>query len=139
MKALGHEDFLNEGNFVRDSAEWKARSHAILMALRGWFAGHSREEVIELAEKFEVPIGPVYDGRDILSDPHFRARGLIVDVPDPKLGSLKMVGPQPRLSETPGRIAHAGPSVGQHNDEVYREWLELSDEELAELRRERVI
>src|SRR4029453_18394624 len=36
MKALGHEDFLNEGDFVRDSAEWKARSHAILMALRGW-------------------------------------------------------------------------------------------------------
>jgi formyl-CoA transferase len=127
------------GDFGAEVIKFDARAREIMMYLRGWFARHTREEVIQLAEKFEVSIGPVHDGRDILRDPHFGERGVIVDLPEPQLGSLKMVGPLPRFSETPGRIAHAGPSLGQHSDEVYREWLGLSDEELAELRRERVI
>ena len=139
MKALGRADFLNEKDYAKDSEEWTARGQEIMTYLRGWFASRTRDEVIQLAEEFEVPIGPVYDANDIMRDAHFSARDVIVDVPDPDLGPLKMVAPLPHFSETPGRISHSGPPVGQHTDEVYREWLDISDAELAELRRENVI
>ncbi len=139
MKALDRADFLNEKDYVKDSEEWTARGQEIMTYLRGWFASRTRDEVIQLAEKFEVPIGPVYDANDIMRDAHFSSRDVIVDVPDPDLGPLKMVAPLPHFSETPGRISHSGPPVGQHTDEVYREWLEISDAELAELRRGNVI
>ena len=139
MKALGRADFLDEKPYPMGSEKRKARGQEVLLHLRGWFLSHTREEVIRLAEQFEVPIGPVYDAHDIMSDRHFKARGVIVYVPDEDLGLLKMVAPLPRFSETPGRVAHAGPRIGQHTNEVYREWLGLSDAELAALRREKVI
>ena len=139
VKAMGREDFLDEGSYERGTEAWQARAEEILAAVRGWFAGHTRDEVVRLAEQFEVPVGPVYDAEDILRDPHFQARETVVDVPDPDLGTLKMVAPLPRFSETPGRISHAGPSIGQHTDQVYREWLGLSDDDLTTLRREKVI
>ena len=40
-------------------------------------------------------------------------------VPDGELGSVRMQGVVPRFSETPGVVRHAGPAIGQHNEEVY--------------------
>jgi formyl-CoA transferase len=54
-------------------------------------------------------------------------------VPHPKLGSILMQNVIPRLSETPGRIDHAGPELGEHNEEIYLRELGLSRQELADL------
>ncbi|MGE3915086.1 MAG: hypothetical protein AB7F78_05245 [Hyphomicrobiaceae bacterium] len=60
-------------------------------------------------------------------------------MPDPELGTVTMPAVVPRLEGTPGRIAHAGPPIGSHNDEIYRGLLGKSDAELARLKAERVI
>ncbi len=96
-------------------------------------------EWMERFEAHEVTAAPVYTPAQFLEDPHVRARGIVVDVLDPELGHLPMMGPVPRLSATPGKIRHPGPRLGEHNEAVYREELGLSEEELEHLRREGVI
>ncbi|BCJ76699.1 succinyl-CoA--D-citramalate CoA-transferase [Catellatospora sp. IY07-71] len=94
-----------------------------------------------LAELHEagVPAGGVYTAKDMLADPHIAAREAIVRVPHPDFGELPMQNVAPRLSADPGSVRWAGPSLGQHNDEVYGGLLGLSDDERAELRAQGVI
>ena len=60
-------------------------------------------------------------------------------VDHPRLGPVKMQNVIPTLSETPGRIDHPGPELGEHNREVYVGELGLTEEELARLQEEGVI
>jgi len=86
-----------------------------------------------------VSAAPVYDARQILEDPHFAARAAIASVEDRDFGAVKMPGLVPRFSHTPGEIRSSGPEPGAHNDEVYREMLGLTRDEVERLRAENVI
>jgi crotonobetainyl-CoA:carnitine CoA-transferase CaiB-like acyl-CoA transferase len=68
-----------------------------------------------------------------------RAREVVATVDDPDLGPVLMQGLVPRLSRTPGRVAGTGPRLGEHNDEVYRGLLGMSEQELEGLRRDGVV
>lgn len=83
--------------------------------------------------KAQVGFSPIYDAADIFADPHFVARGTIVKVADDELGEVRMQCVVPRFSETPASVRRTGPSLGQHNDEVFGA-LGLSAEEIARLR-----
>jgi formyl-CoA transferase len=104
-----------------------------------WTAGQPADALLALLEKHGVPAGRIYRAKDMLADPHFAARESIVRVPHPQFGELAMQNVFPRLSETPGRVRHAGPELGEHNDDVYRGLLKLSDEELEGLRADGVV
>lgn len=86
-----------------------------------------------------VPAAPVFNAQDIVADPHFAAREMIIDVDDPVAGRIKQQAPVPKLSRTPGQIYATAPGVGEHNREVYGDWLGLDDAELAGLQAEGVI
>ena len=85
-------------------------------------------------EEAQAAVAPIYDVRDVLADPQFAALGSLVRVPDPDLGPVRMQNVLFRLSDTPGEIRSAGPSIGQHTEEVLGE-LGIDAAELAELRR----
>jgi crotonobetainyl-CoA:carnitine CoA-transferase CaiB-like acyl-CoA transferase len=82
----------------------------------------------------QVGFSPIYDASDIFADPHFIAREAIVTVPDHELGAVRMQCVVPRFSETPVSVRCAGPSLGQHNDEVYGA-LGLTTHEIERLRK----
>ena len=65
-------------------------------------------------------------------------RGVLVDVPDAELGSVRMAAPTPRLAATPATIRSTGPSLGAHNRDVYGA-LGLDEAELEALTRDGVI
>jgi len=104
-----------------------------------WIGSLSRDEVMTRCLAGEVPIGPLNSIADIFVDPQFAARGNLLRVEDPRIGAVVVPNVVPRLSATPGRLASLGPDLGQHNDEIYRERLNLSDEEIASLRAAGVI
>jgi crotonobetainyl-CoA:carnitine CoA-transferase CaiB-like acyl-CoA transferase len=104
-------------------------------------AAIGRLTLAELRESFarhEVGFSPIYDIADVFADPQFAARDAIVSVPDGELGAVRMQGVVPRFSETPGQVRHAGPAIGQHNDEVYG-GLGLSAAQIAALKARKVI
>jgi len=104
-----------------------------------WTQGLTTRQVLDLMDRYGVPAGLIYRAPDMLEDPHFQARDAIVSVPHPDFGELKMQNVAPKLSETPGGIRSPSPSLGQHNDEVYRDLLGLSEERYAELKAAKVI
>ena len=95
-------------------------------------------ELRETFTRHEVGFSPIYDIADVFADPQFVAREAIVRVADSELGSVRMQGVVPRFSETPGAVRHAGPAIGQHNEEVYG-GMGLSAAEIAALRARKVI
>ena len=92
------------------------------------------DELRERLHAHQVGFSPIYDAADIFADPHFIARQAIVSVPDEELGEVRMQCVVPRFSETPVSVRRAGPSLGQHSDEVYGA-LGLGAEEIARLAR----
>jgi formyl-CoA transferase len=82
-----------------------------------------------------VPAGKIYGAAEMLEDPHFAARGSLVDVDSPHWGRFKMQNAFPFLSETPSAIRSLAPAtIGEHNDEVLGNILGLSGAERAALK-----
>jgi len=99
-----------------------------------WIAGIDRDRVLEQLVAAAIPAGPVNSVADVVSDPHVLARESVVEVNDPELGPLTLVGPIARLEGTPASIRSTGPELGSHTMEVLSSELGLGTDELAELR-----
>ena len=88
-----------------------------------WAAQHSAEALDEILNDAGVVCSPVYSAEDILNDPHFRERGLLVDHLDDVHGLISTPGVIPILTGTPGTIRHSAPwVVGTATDDVVRAW-----------------
>ncbi len=87
-------------------------------AIGEWTAGHSLEDVLAALNEAKIPAGRVYDVADIANDPHYKARGMIVDAELPDGTPVQVPGIVPKLSETPGAIVQRAPTLGEHTDEV---------------------
>ncbi|MBC3190314.1 CoA transferase [Pseudonocardia sp. C8] len=101
-----------------------------------WIASHSCDDVQRLLDDAGVVVGPIYTAADIVADPHFQARGMLVAHHDERIGE-DVLGPGvvPRFSATPGAVRWAGPAApGSHNDEVFGDVLGLSADDIRELR-----
>jgi len=98
-----------------------------------WTARQEADELLKLLHEGGVPAGRIYRAQDMFADPHFAAREAIVRLAHPTFGELPMQNVFPRLSATPGRVRHAGPELGEHNDSVYRGLLCLGDDEMTDL------
>lgn len=136
-RALSLEELLADDRFATNPA--RVKNYRALDDVIGDAIGKlSLDELRRTLTEHEVGFSPIYDIADVFDDPQFAARGAIVRVPDAELGSVRMQGVVPRFSETPGRVCRAGPTIGQHNDEVYG-GLGLSAAEIASLRARKVI
>jgi succinyl-CoA:(S)-malate CoA-transferase subunit B len=108
--------------------------------VRDWCGSLSRDEVLERCNAHGAPAGPLNNIRDIFANRQYHARRNMVAFDDEDVGETIIVpNVVPRLSETPGRIEHLGPKLGQHTDKVLKSLLGVSDERLAELHEMRVI
>jgi crotonobetainyl-CoA:carnitine CoA-transferase CaiB-like acyl-CoA transferase len=112
---------------------------AIIDLVTHWFASRPYDKADAELSAFEIPHSAIMSMADIFADPHYRERQMILDVPAEGLGTLPQPGVVPKLSKTPGRVTHAGASLGRHTDEVLTELLGLTSAEIAALRSERVI
>ncbi|QXE39441.1 CoA transferase [Streptomyces sp. GMY02] len=132
MRLVGRPELIDEPWFATGSGR---ATHADVLdeAVGGWIARHTRAEVLAAFEKAEAAVAPVYDIRDIMDDPQYRALDTITEVPDPELGPLRMQNVLFRLSETPGAVRWAGRPHGADTGAVLTE-LGLSPAEIAALR-----
>jgi crotonobetainyl-CoA:carnitine CoA-transferase CaiB-like acyl-CoA transferase len=138
MRLVGRPDVVDESWF--DSGLERARNGDLLDgAVAAWIADRDFTDVMAAFEAAGAAIAPIYDARDVLEDPQYRALGSIVSVDDEDLGSLRMQNVIFRMLGTPGAVRFAGRRVGQDNGLIYGERLGLSGERLAELAAKGVI
>lgn len=105
-----------------------------------WTAARTVREIEELMNANSIPAGRIYRAPEMLGDPHFAARGSIIEVETERYGALKMQAPFPVLSDTPSRVRTPAPlKVGEHNAEIYGGMLGMSADELAALSAKGVI
>jgi crotonobetainyl-CoA:carnitine CoA-transferase CaiB-like acyl-CoA transferase len=104
-----------------------------------WTAKHDRAELLRICEENQVPCGPIYSIDEIFEDPQYEARGNILKMQDERVGELPIPNLVPRLSDTPGSVKWLGPKLGEHNDEVFKGLLGLTDDDLRRLAGEGVI
>ncbi len=104
-----------------------------------WAGSLTRDELMERCLRSQVPIGKLNSIADIFEDEHFQARGNLVRIEEPGVGEVVIPGVVPTLSETPGRITNLGPPLGNATYEIMRELLELSAEEINQLRQRKII
>lgn len=104
-----------------------------------WTSKHDRAELLRVCEEHQVPCGPIYSIDEIFEDPQYEARGNILRMKDERVGELPIPNLVPRLSDTPGSVKWLGPKLGEHNDEVFKGLLGLTDDDLRRLSAERVI
>ena len=86
-----------------------------------------------------VPASPIYSVADIVQDPQYWARQMLLRVEDPRLGPVVVPGVMPKLTASPGGQQWLGPTLGEHTDAVLGDLLGLPPDDLAELRNDGVI
>ncbi len=111
----------------------------ILDLMTEWFHARPFDKAVAELKAADIPHSPIMSMADIFADPHYRARDMIIDVPDEQLGLLPQPGVIPKLSRTPGRVTHAGATMGRHTDEILSGLLGMSADEIAALRADKVI
>jgi CoA:oxalate CoA-transferase len=89
-------------------------------AIRSWFEHLPTHAVEERLLAAGLPVGPVQDARDVFECPQVAARELLIDLPDPVLGTARLVGPPVRLSEAEQPRVEPAPRLGEHTDEILR-------------------
>ena len=136
--AMGAPELADDGKWgtIRQREAARAEVDAYVGA---WTSSFTRDELLQTCEEAQVPCGPVYAIDEIFEDPQYKARGNILTMQDPRIGELAIPNLVPRLSETPGEVKWLGPAMGEHNAEIYRDWLKLSDAEMESLAAARVI
>ena len=126
---MEREDLLTDERFATQVVRAENRE-AIDAIVSDWTAGHELADLLPRVEAATIPAGPVFSIVDIVDDPHFRARDMLLSLHDRVLGELKVPGIVPKLSATPGAARWLGPDIGAHNQQVYAELLNASPTEL---------
>jgi len=131
MTEAGREDMANDPALEHNQGR-VIHEQKIDEALAAWCAAHASAEIIAKLEAARVPVGPIYSVEDMMTDPHYIARGMFETV-EINGKPLKIPAILPKLSQTPGRTDWPGAQIGQHNAEILGELLGLSEDELGGL------
>ncbi|HGM5578679.1 TPA: CaiB/BaiF CoA transferase family protein [Pseudomonas putida] len=137
MQAIGRADLGEAAEFAHNDGR-AAQSTLLDDAIESWTRRHPIEQVLATLEAAEVPAGRIYSVADIVNDPHYLARGMLLDSLLPDGTAVRMPGIVPKLSATPGRVDWQGPTLGEHTDALLA-GLGLDPEEITGLRAKGVV
>ena len=104
-----------------------------------WTKDFSSEELRNLMNEYGVPNGKIFTAPDMLENEQYAARDAIISMNHPTLGEIKMQNVFPKMSETQGKVKWCGPELGQHNDEIYREMLNMDESQIEEYKEKGII
>ena len=137
LRLVGRGDLTHEAWFA--SGVTRAQ-HADELdeAVGSWIAARPSAEVSAAFAAAQAAAAPVYDVRDVMTDPQYAARETVITLEHDVLGPVKMQNLLARLSETPGGVRWAGRPHGADTDAVLAE-IGLGPSQVAQLRADGVV
>jgi len=109
------------------------RLKQIFERIEQWTMTKTKFEVMETLNKYDIPCGPILSMKELAEDQSLRATGTIVEVDHPTRGKYLTVGNPIKLSDSPAEVRRS-PLLGEHTEEILRDVLGYTDEEIAEIR-----
>ncbi|MEO3814111.1 CoA transferase [Sphaerisporangium sp. B11E5] len=137
MRLVGRPDLAGRPWFATGAGRAE-HADELDAAVAAWVGARTRDEVLEAFEKAEAAVAPIYDVRDVMTDPQLSALDAVTTVTDPDLGPMRMQNVMFRLSATPGRINWPGRPHGSDTAAVLTT-LGLTPADLDSLRAKGVI
>ena len=107
--------------------------------IKAWARGKTRQELWDGLRNLDYFGAPVLSTREVLEDPHIKARQAFIERDHPTAGPTTLLAPWIHMSKTPASIRDDSPAIGQHTHEVLGGLLGLSKAELGDLRAQGVI
>jgi formyl-CoA transferase len=136
-KILGRPE-LGDDPTLADRMGRVARNDELDALVEGWTEKRTKHEVMETLGDAGIPCGAVLDSGEVFTDPSLLHRRMVVDLEHPARGRYPMPGNPVRMSDSPTEVKRA-PMLGEHNAEVFGQWLGLSADELKALKDKRAI
>ena len=137
MVTIGRPDLAADEDLATNDKR-VARNAELDAAIAQWSRQHSVSAALGALEAADVPATQIYSVADIVNDPHYLAREMIIPAELPGEVLVKMPGIVPKLSDSPGAVHWSGPWLGEHTDAVLAR-LGKTEREIQELRRRGVI
>ncbi|MFQ5848058.1 MAG: CaiB/BaiF CoA transferase family protein [Candidatus Methylomirabilales bacterium] len=137
-RILGREDLMNDPRFATGTKRVENRE-LLRPILEKEFKTRSVQEWLHILNEGGIPCGAINSLAEVFTSAQVKAREMILEVPHPSLGTVKVTGVPVKLSGTPGQIKHPPPLLGEHTEEVLQAWLGMSAAEIHELRGDGVI
>ena len=135
---LGHPELAQDQRFLTNPLRVKHRD-ALIPQLEVAFVQKTASEWIASLTQLGVPCGPLNNIQQVFDDPHVKSRGVQVQIPHPRAGSVPALANPVRLSVTPPEYNRPAPLLGEHTHEVLSTVLGLSEAEISQLSAEEVI
>ncbi len=136
MEVIGRMD-LGQDPALANNAGRVARVSELDSAIEAWTSSRSVSDVLDALGQAKVPAGRVYTAKDIVEDPHYRAREMILKQKTRDGHEIEVPGIVPKLMGTPGQVRFSAPGVGDDTDAVL-EGLGFDAKRIADLRQRKV-
>jgi formyl-CoA transferase len=137
VRAIGREDLLADPRMV--DGPTRAKHQAVVdAAITDWTSKRGKREVTEIIAGAGVPCGAVLNTHELLHDPDLHARGMMQVIEHPVRGPVTVSGWPLRMSDTKVALECA-PIHGADSEAIYGEWLGCSPQDVADMRRRKVI
>ena len=135
--AIGRPELLDRSEYAEDGLRVQNR-HQLTQEIEAVTTQQPRSHWLAVLEEVGVPCGPISNYAEVFADPHIQARGMVQEMEHPVGGTVQVLGPAAKLSETPVRLARRSPLYGEHTAEVLAE-IGCTQAEIQELDRAGVI
>lgn len=138
LAAMGREDLKDDPRFSTNKARVENLSQTDEV-VQQWASSRTRDELVALSKQHGFPAAPVRNLIEVMNDPHMHARGMLEWFEDEDLGRIVLPG-SPLMIHGADRVATvSSPKLGQHNQEIYGQWLGMSDAAIESLKKEGTI
>jgi crotonobetainyl-CoA:carnitine CoA-transferase CaiB-like acyl-CoA transferase len=132
-RAAGRPDLIQDPRFATNEARVRHRAE-VEPVIAAFMAARTRAYWVSELSKAGVSCAPINDIAEAFAEPQVLARGIRVELPDPRLGVVPVVASPMRFSESTVEYRRPPPVLGEHTAEVLRGWLGMDDAEIVALR-----
>lgn len=136
--AMERPDLTADPRFVRLS-DRAAHNDLINGIVAEWTSTLPASEIERRCVDADVPVATAYTAADIFADAHMQARGDLVGVDDPVIGTIRQQAPFPRFVGEDASAPDGAPRLGAHTHDVLQSLLGLGDDEIAALAERKVV
>ncbi|NQV60153.1 MAG: formyl-CoA transferase [Alphaproteobacteria bacterium] len=137
LGVIGQPALAEDARFATLEARWENRE-TLNAIIAEWTGQRDKHDIMRAMGEAGVPCGACQDTGEVLADPHLKAREMIVDLEYGRRGTYQTVGCPIKLSASEVEITRP-PELGEHTDDVLRELLRISDNDIARLHQDDIV